>query len=124
MLITIAFLDKILRSPKYLLLILLPIALFAISLLCSLYVFKIFGDFHAHVVTFHVTLRSTVMTLGAGTAEKKDIEGTKSAVERTREELKAIGTKVNRFQGPAIWAYFLGLMTLIAFALINLTSVY
>lgn len=112
LLITIAFFEKIFPSPKRTVFIIIPFALFAVSLLGSLYTMKLFGELSAHHIFFKQSL------FGAAISNK--IDNLETEVAPIRAKMKACTKKIERIEGPTSLFYFLGILALIAFALINL----
>lgn len=110
LLISVAFSEKMIRVPLNSLWALVPFVLFSLSLLSSLLMMRIFGEFEALFVEYRMDLLNMVM------ANKIDPIG----AERLREKSAKIGKRANRYQGPALWFYFLGIIALIVFAVINL----
>jgi hypothetical protein len=109
LLISIAFSEKILRVPHNTLWALFPFIFFSLSLLCSLYMMRIFGDFDAYIVEYRIDLLNMVI------AKKID----QGKIERLREKTSKIGTRANKLQGPALWFYFFGIISLIVFTVLN-----
>lgn len=114
LLITIAFADKFVQIPKSKPLIMIPFAFFTLSLLASLYMMRIFGDLHAYFMGFQLSVLGTIATQG------KDLQTVESEMKSLRQRLQNLGAKANKLQGPALWLYFGGIITLIIFAIHNL----
>lgn len=114
LLITIAFADKIVRTQNSMPFILVPFAFFTASLLCSLFMMKIFGEFHAYFFGIQQSLVLFVVR------EDKDLERFKGELDPVQKKMATLGRQANRFQGPVIWLYTFGILTLLIMAIISL----
>lgn len=106
LLILIAFSDKLIRPPFQIKLILIPFVLFSISLICSLLLLKQFADYHAVLLDFQSKIAAKVAA------------GDKSATDlmTTKDQMLKITKIFVLLQKPALYAYLLGMLSLIVFA--------
>jgi len=114
LLITITFWEKIVRIPNCKFLILLPLFSFALSLWASLREMRLFSHFHAAFVTIKLDFINALST-----PDLKREEFQKKA-ESTRKAINDIGKQIDKFQKIADYSYFIGLGSLLLFAVLSL----
>jgi len=112
LLILIAFSEKIIRIPFHTIWTIIPFIFFSLSLLSSIYTIRILGDFSGSIILFHMALSSMLI--------RKEYDS--KTIESHSKKISKIATKANKSQVPALWLYFLGIGSLIIFAMIKLIN--
>jgi hypothetical protein len=111
LILTIAFADKFIKKPDSMPVLIIPVIFFVTSLLCSLYMMRIFGEMAVYI---HGHLMNLFSKRSTSNTEQPNEDPVKKRID-------SLAQKANRFQGPVISTYTLGILSLLIIVLMSIS---